>query len=331
MSARFLAVSLMSALLAACGGSGGGTVAEAPPPAAVTSSLGDFPDPQLVADGATWYAFATNSGNRNVQVARSTDLQRWERLPDALPQRGAWAAALPGTVWAPEVLAAGGRWLLYYTARDAASNRQCIGVAEAVRVEGPYADPRAEPLVCQATAGGSIDASPFRLGTELYLHFKNDGNCCGLPTTLWGQRLAADGLSLQGAPVALLTTARPWEGAVIEAPHMLQHGGRLHLFYAGGDYTGAAYATGHAWCDTPLGPCSRSADAPVLASRSDTRPPLLGPGHPALFEQGGATWMAYHAWEVTARGTRGDRRFLYIDRVDWVAERPVVRGPTMVP
>ncbi len=333
LAAAGLAWLLSGLALAGCGGGGGGGGADTPappPPVAITSSLGDFPDPFVLADGSGWLAFATNSGNRNVQVARSTDLQRWQALPDALPQRPAWAANVSGLVWAPEVLALGGRWLMYYTARDAASNRQCIGVAEATRPEGPYADTRPAPLVCQVADGGSIDPSPARVGSELYLYFKNDGNCCGRPTTLWGQRLSADGLAVQGAPVALLTTALAWEGAVIEAPTLWQQQGRLHLFYSGGDYASAAYAVGHAWCDTPLGPCRRSSNLPILASRNDTRPPLFGPGHASLLQVGDQTWMAYHAWEITSQGTRGDRRFMYLDRVDWAADLPTVRGPTMV-
>jgi beta-xylosidase len=321
--------------LTACGGGGGGggAVADpAPPPVAVVSSLGDFPDPFVFADGrGGWLAVATNSGNRNVQMARSANLQSWQSMPDAMPQRASWTANLPGLVWAPEVVALGGRWLMYYTARDAASNRQCIGVAEAAQPEGPYVDPRSAPLVCQVADGGSIDPSPLQLGSELFLYFKNDGNCCNRPTTLWGQRLAADGLSVQGQPVALLTTAAAWEGAVIEAPTMWSRQGQLHLFYSGGDYLSSAYAAGHALCNGPLGPCTRSGNGPILASRNDTKPPLIGPGHQALVQAGDQTWFAYHAWEVTAQGTRGSRRFMYLDRVDWSGPRPTVGGPTMVP
>ena len=336
--AAALLATLCSVLLAGCGGGGGGggggaasTTTEPPPPVAITSSLGDFPDPFIVADGSTWLAFATNAGNRNVQVARSSDLLNWRALPDAMPQRPRWAADVPGLVWAPEVLAVGGRWLLYFTARDTASNRQCIGVAEATKPEGPYADTRSAPLVCQVALGGTIDPAPLLVGTELFLYFKNDGNCCSLPTTLWGQRLAPDGLTVSGKPVALLTTALSWEGAVIEAPEMWLREGRLHLFYSGGDYAGGSYAVGHAWCDAPLGPCRRSSTTPILASRNNTQPPLFGPGHAALLQVGNQTWMAYHAWEITAQGTRGNRRFMYVDRVDWVADVPVVRGPTLVP
>ena len=47
------------------------------------------------------------------------------------------------------------------TARDIASDKQCIGVAAAPAPEGPFDADDAAPLVCEADIGGSIDASSF--------------------------------------------------------------------------------------------------------------------------------------------------------------------------
>ena len=55
---------------------------------------------------------------------------------------------------------------MYYTTADDASGRQCISVAVASEPQGPYADKRAKPLICQAAEGGSIDASPFGRGRQ---------------------------------------------------------------------------------------------------------------------------------------------------------------------
>ncbi|MED5617827.1 glycoside hydrolase family 43 protein [Ideonella sp. BN130291] len=322
----------LPSLLAACGGGGSSApVDTAPPPVAHVSSLGDFPDPFLLQEGGTTYAFATNSVGRNVQVAASTDRVSWQAQADAMPQLPVWARPGFGFVWAPEVLKLGNRYLLYFTAHDQASDRQCVGVAEAQQPQGPYVDSRNAPLVCQVAEGGSIDASPLQVGDQLYLYFKNDGNCCAMPTSLYAQRLSADGLAVQGDPVRLLTNQAAWEGAVIEAPTMWVHEGTYHLFYSGGNYADTSYAVGHAVCAGPLGPCERAAANPVLKSRQDTTPPLVGPGHAGLLQVGDQTWIAYHAWEVTATGARGNRRFMYLDKLDWVNGTPVVGGPTMVP
>lgn len=321
--------------LVACGGGGSATAstpAPLPPPVAVTSSLGDFPDPFLYAEAGTTYAFATNANGRNVQAASSSDGIRFTPLADALPMLASWASPGFGLTWAPEVIKVGTSYLLYYTGRDKASNRQCIGVARASAPAGPYTDSSTAPLVCQVAEGGSIDPSPWRDATGLYLYLKNDGNCCGLPTSLYAVPLSADGLAVNGALVKLLTNeVASWEGAVVEAPTLFQHDGQYLLFYSGGNYADSSYAVGYARCASALGPCTRNPGNPVLKSRSDTSPTLIGPGHQSLLQVGGQTWMAYHAWEVTATGARGSRRFMYLDKLDWVDGQPVVRGPTMVP
>lgn len=325
---------LALALLASCGG-GGAPSSSSPPPVVVTpppapSSLGDFPDPFVLADQGAYYAYATNAQGRHVQLARSSDLHAWSAQPDAMPTLARWVRTGSPNVWAPEVAHIGSSYVLYYTAHDDASGRQCVGAAVSAAPSGPFVDNANAPLVCQVEEGGTIDPSPLASGGKLYLYFKSDGNCCHLPTRIYAQELRADGLAVVGSPVALLTNERTWEGAVIEAPTMFAKDGRFLLFYSANDYAGAAYATGYAVCSGPLGPCERAPDSPILVSRA-TEPKLIGPGHQAVFQVGDQTWIAYHAWEELAGGAQGNRRFMYIDKLDWVDGRPVVRGPTMVP
>lgn len=290
----------------------------------------DFPDPGMLVVNGVYYAYATNAHGKHIQVARSPDLSHWTMLPDALPILPAWAAPNGDWEWAPEVIQIGSGFVMYYTAHDAASGRQCIGVATSERAEGPFRDTRTEPFVCQADLGGTIDASPFRDGDTLYLYFKSDGNCCHLATRLWGQRLAPDGLSLLGTPVSLVTNDQPWEGAVVEAPNMLGHDGSYYLFYSGNDYAGARYAVGYARCESPLGPCAQASDNPILASARAGSAPFVGPGGEDLFQVGGMTVMAYHAWSVTG-GTPSGSRYLLIGRLGWHGTTPVVLGRATSP
>lgn len=288
----------------------------------------DFPDPDvLIADGR-YYAFATGTHGRHIQVARSHNLTQWAMLPDALPTLGGWVALNDPRVWAPAVLKLGDHYVLYYTAHDAASDRQCIGVATSRRPDGPFRDTQLRPLVCQTPLGGSIDPSPLQEGNQLYLYFKSDGNCCGLATHIWVQALAPDGVRLLGRPVPLLTDDQGWEGTVVEAPQMVQHDGGYYLFYSGNSYASARYAVGYARCRSPLGPCSKPRATPLLASASAHPQPgsLVGPGGADLFQVNGATWIAFHAWYVTTGGELGDSRYLLIERVEWDAGEPVVRG-----
>ena len=144
----------------------------------------DFPDPFVLKDGDTFYAYATNGSNKNIQEATSTDLVHWTMLADAMPALAKWAQVGGSHVWAPEVIKIGSKYVMYYTARDKASNRQCVGVATSDKPDGQFIDTNDKAFVCQSADGGTIDASPFRDGDKLYLYFKNDGNCCNKPTYL---------------------------------------------------------------------------------------------------------------------------------------------------
>ena len=179
----------------------------------------DFPDPDLLKVGDTWYAYATNATGPSIQVASSIDLVTWVLGVDALPAMPVWARA--GLTWAPEVttLDGGKTFLMYYVARDIASNRQCIGLATARTPLGPFVDLRTAPFICHAEEGGDIDASSFVDDDgAAWLLWKNDGNCCGMDTWISIQPLAPDGLSLVGEPTRLIKQDLPWEGNLVEAP-----------------------------------------------------------------------------------------------------------------
>lgn len=293
----------------------------------------NFPDPFILEIDDTYYAYSTNSSSRNVPTAQSTDLVNWDISRDAMPALARWVNISTPNVWAPEVLQIEDRYLLYYTARDRASNRQCIGVAVSDAPEGPFRDQNDEPFICQSDQGGSIDASPFRDddGT-LYLYWKNDGNCCMMPTYLYGQELAPDGLSLVGEAVQLARNDEPWEGGVVEAPTMWQHEGAYYLFYSGNVFATERYAIGYAVCETPLGACVDADENPILASDMEITPLVIGPGHQTLLlDDEGETWLFYHTWQVSNAGTLTSNRIVWMDRLLWQDGEPVVQGPTRDP
>lgn len=291
----------------------------------------DFPDPFVLQDKDAYYAYATNTAGSNVSLARSTDLVHWDRLSDALPALPKWAK--PTYTWAPEVIEIGDIYVMYYTARDKASNKQCVGVAVSDKPEGKFKDPNDKAFVCQSQEGGTIDASPFRdEDGKLYLYYKNDGNCCSMPTYIYVQELAPDGLSLVGEPVQLIRNDKQWEGQVIEAPSMVNHNGEYYLFFSANNYGGVEYAVGYARCQSPLGPCEDAPENPILASYLKTKEALvIGPGHQDIFELGDQTWIFYHVWQALPGGRRGNQRFMWLDRLDWKDGKPVVEGPTIDP
>ena len=199
----------------------------------------NFPDPFVIPQDGRFLAYATNAeGDRaNVQMATSEDLVTWAplerdgKLHDAMPVLPRWAER--GWTWAPEVLKLENRYLLFFTARETASGRQCTGVAESADPLGPFTSEATEPLVCQRDLGGTIDASPFRdTDGKLYLYYKADANAVGKPTEIFVQPMTPDGLGLTGKAVALLDNDQPWEAHVIESPTMVRVGEGYTLLYS---------------------------------------------------------------------------------------------------
>jgi beta-xylosidase len=281
----------------------------------------DFPDPDALKVGDTYYAYATNTGSINVQAAKSTDLVHWTLLHDALPALPKWAEG--GNTWAPEVTtsADGKTYVMYFAARQANQGLQCIGAATSDRPDGIFRPASDEPFLCQTDQGGDIDPSSFvdEDGTH-YVLWKNDGNCCGGSTWLYIQKVSADGLTLEGEPTQLIRQDQTWEGVVIEAPTLWKHNGKYYLFYSANDYATLKYAVGYARADSILGPYQKAAD-PFLVS-SLQKPPILGPGGQDIVPgPKGDPWMLFHAWDPTVTF-----RTLNIAPLTWDGDTPVIKA-----
>jgi beta-xylosidase len=272
----------------------------------------DFPDPFVLRVGGTYFAYATNSAEGNIQIISSTDLSHWTAVGNALPRLPRWAA--PNATWAPSVRQMGGTFVLYYSAVVAGpgGGEQCISAATATRPQGPFTDSSTLPLECQSSLGGSIDPFSFVDASGVsYLVWKSNGGS-GQPATIWSQALNAAGTGLAGAgPSRLLGPTLPWEAGVVEAPDMVLEGGHYFLFFSGNNWNSSAYAVGMATCSGPLGPCALSTSQPILASDSGT----AGPGGESVFaDSSGQWWMAFDAW-VPGAVAYPNSRALYLRRL----------------
>ncbi|HVM66347.1 MAG TPA: glycoside hydrolase family 43 protein [Acidimicrobiales bacterium] len=263
---------------------------------------GDFGDPAVVPTGASYVLFGTDDPPDHIPTATSSDLTTWLHGPDAVPVLPSWASPDPNDAltWAPAGATVGGRDLLYVSVHDAIADRQCIAVLAAHTPLGPYADARGSPLVCQAGLGGSIDPSVID-DDGLHLVWKSDGNCCGLPASLWEQDLRPDGLAVTGSAHRLLTADRAWQGGIVENPALLRASRGWWLFYSGNRFNVAAYGTGLAWCPSLAGPCRETASSPYLAGTATE----FSPGGLDVFrDAGGRRWAAFATWNRPPRHGR---------------------------
>ncbi len=299
----------------------------------------DFPDAAVLRDGATFFAYATNAqGDKaNVQVARSSDLVKWElvrngdQLHDAMPVLPPWAKR--GRTWAPEVIKTAAGYVLHFTAHDRKSDLQCLGAAFSTSPLGPFVSDATETLICQTELGGTIDSHPFRDDDgQLYLYYKSDANNprFGKKTDIFVQKLSANGLAVEGDPVALLRNDTAWEAHVIEAPTMVRRGNDYVLFFSANHFGWethqrlSPYAVGYAKCAGPMGPCADAPANPILNSYNDRQAGCLsGPGHQSVFSVGERQFMSFHAWAAT-KGCRkaGNERYLYVAPILWDGDVP---------
>ncbi len=291
----------------------------------------DFPDPDVLKAGDTYYAYATCSGSIDIQAARSKDLVTWEYLGEALPAQPGWSRPQAGFNWAPDVSATadGKTFVMYFTARDAASDRQCIGVATSSSPAGPFqvtgeADDR--PFICRPEEGGDIDPASFVDDDgSRYVLWSNNGTVLGVDTYIFIQKVSSDGLTLEGQPAKLIRNDRAWEGADVEAPTLWKRAGKYYLFYSANAYFSDRYAVGYAVADSILGPYTKGS-GPILTSDANSGA-AYGPGGQAItVGPHGKTWMVYHSWDPSR-----SRRWMQIDELDWEDDVPVVRGPSRSP
>jgi hypothetical protein len=287
----------------------------------------NFPDPTIVRDGSTYYAYSTMTGGSFLPVMTSTDLVTWTtrgaydypggcpHLPfddtyfnDGLPCAPDWAykannghPRLDAEVIAPGVIKNGSTWLAYTTVRTQLppNERHCIGVATASSPLGPFTHVGG-PLQCDSDPGGSRDAEAYRdTNGDLYLLWKSEGNPNPpfAPTRIWTRKLnsAGTGFAAGSSAVPLIQTSQPWEGFVIENPSMIRWNDKWWLFYSGNEWQSGNYATGYAACAGPTGPCSKPSSQPLLKSTGF----ILGPGGASAFtDTAGRLRLGFHWWNA---------------------------------
>jgi hypothetical protein len=269
----------------------------------------DFPDPFVLRNGSSYYAYATDTAGYNIPVLATHGLFGSGGRREALPSLPAWAE--PGWTWAPSVLPRGQTFVLYYAARPRGLNRECLSIAVASNPLGPFVDRSSGPAVCPP--GGAIDPSPVVTPSgQAFLVWKNDD-------AIVSQPLAPDGRSLVGSPSRLLVADQPWEGGVVEGPSMVFAGGRYYLFYSANQWSSASYAIGYAVCGSPSGPCAKQ-PGPWLASGDNVE----GPGGPEFFtDTTGQLWMTLHAWVHHQVGYPQGARDLFVLKIGFVNGVPV--------
>ena len=279
---------------------------------------GDYPDPSVIRVGQEYWATATTSQWAPIfPLLHSTDLVTWRHAGSVFQSPPSWSA---GSYWAPEIVADGGRFFVYYTARKK-DGPLCVAVADADAPGGPYTD--RGPLVCQEA--GSIDgAAVTDENGQRYLTWKEDGNSRKLPTPLWAQPLSADGTRLTGEPKEFFRNEAPWEAHLVEGQYLLRRGGWFYMFYSADACCGRRcnYKLGVARARSLFGPWERHAANPILEGNEH----WTCPGHGTIVDvPSGRTYLLYHAYHPQDFQYVGRQGLL--DEVTWGPDGwPAING-----
>ncbi|GAM86350.1 hypothetical protein ANO11243_043640 [Dothideomycetidae sp. 11243] len=279
----------------------------------------NFPDPGLIKVGGTWYAFASRTigSSVHIQIASSPDFKTWNVVNntdgsqrDALPVLPAWVNQTNWGTWAPDVVQlASNKFVMYFSAANSPGNtsvplHHCVAYATADNVLGPYIG-AATPFICPLSQGGAIDPGHFQdVDGKRYVVYKVDGNSLGhggpcgnsvkpiVSTPLMLQQVAADGVTLIGAPRALLDNSGASDDGIVEAPALTRsHHGVYFLFFSSGCFATSTYTVSYATASSLSGNFTR-APAPLMFTGYDG---FYGPGGADLTPDG--SHMVFHAYQ----------------------------------
>ena len=304
---------------------------------------GDFADPFVLRTSNSLVVYSSNSvATQYAPAAHIPEIEltrdsgfKGQYLGDALPQLPKWTVT--GFQWAPSVWAdPNGTYVMYYStpatipliclakpsspgcihsSTNGPTSAMCISKATSSSPTGPFVDSSPSAFVCPYAQGGAIDPSVFTAadGTH-WLLWKSDGDCCGLPTTIYSQQLSSDGLSVVGPSHRLTGASQSWEGGLVEGPSMLEANGVFWLFYSANLWGSENYGIGVARCTSVVGPCTKPLDHAWLSSNSGNGQSDPGPGGEEFFPAGGFVWMIHHGLAPGESGNYAQRR-LYVDLV----------------
>ena len=273
-----------------------------PPPApsydpgtVISPRLTAMSDPFVLQGKGVYYLYTSSGGYAppNIPVRTFTDLRHLGPMVDAMPTLPPWTT---GWTWAPDVRRIDGHYVMWFTAPDAhdvlptGAPAKCTGVAVANAPTGPFV-PGPSPVLCGAW--GSIDPRTFvdRRG-QLWLYWKSDSNAdtaAQIPTTIWAQRLAANGITLVGPRYAVLSATQRWENGLIEAPDMVWAAGHYYLFFSANPSFKPYNGIGVATCRGPTGPCRVMGRGPLVGTSVLGQ----GPGEEYVWTDGSTTWLLY--------------------------------------
>lgn len=281
-------------------------------------------DPCMIKDSDAYYLFSTGRG---IPMRKSHDMETWTRIGSGIPRLPAWATELVPNAkfpWAPDISFFDGEFHLYYSVSTFGSNRSAIGLATNTTLDpnSPSYAWKDQGVVVQSDRNGDFNAiDPNVVLDERGQPWLSFGS-------FWSgiKIVRLDGET--GKPEGDLIHIAGRNGGAIEAPFIIRHGRWFYLFASFDNCCKGANSTYKIMVgrsDKVEGPYVDSEGTKmtdgggtlVLGSHEDVR----GPGHNAVFSEGGKDYLIYHFYDAS----NGGKPTLQIRPLRWTeADWPTV-------
>jgi GH43 family beta-xylosidase len=318
-----------------------------------------FADPFVWRCGSEFYAIGTGPSEAGALEAaqsgqsirapesmvfpllRSNDLVKWRDAGRALVRPD---ASFGDTFWAPEVVFADGRWLLYYSVGFEDRLHQ-IRVASSADPLGPYID--CATLTDPSECPFAIDPHPFRDddGRWYLFHARDFLDCqdqadasirAGTAIVVHPLETMTK-LSPHGSIVARarwdwqrfaenrMMYDRVFDWHTLEGPFVVRRDRRYYCFYSAGCWQNETYGVDYVIADSVMGPWrdDSGGEGPRVLRSVPGR--VLGPGHCSITTAPGNAdpVLVYHAWGAGMKARR-----MCIDPLRFTPDGPRSPGPT---
>lgn len=275
----------------------------------------------IIQSGKDYWTFATGDG---IRALRSTNLTDWVFTKPVLATNPDWttniAAPHRDYFWAPDIIKAHGRYLLYYSVSSWGKNTSAIGLATNATLDP--SDPNFKwtdaGIVVRSFATNAFNAIDpaltFDAEGKLWMAFGSFWSGIKLieldPKT--GHHIAPD------SPMYALAF-----NDMIEAAFIQRRGTNYFLFVNWGQCckgTNSTYEIRVGCSDKITGPYL-DREGKNLLDRGGTlflesKPPFYGPGHAGIITVAGQDWFSCHYYDGNQRG----RSKLWVGKLDWTAD-----------
>jgi beta-xylosidase len=305
------------------------------PPGTFLNPIGDPPlklqDPFVLTEGKKYYLFGATAQEDGFQCYESSDLASWKL--DGWAWRRSGIRVAIGALRAPQVFPYEGMFCLVYSAWTPRGTK--LALAASTRPEGPYHDLHVPWL----DLGDSCTSSHvfFDSKGKPFLAYSARTNAVGcVSSAIFGVALAKDLSKTIGAPVKLLDVNQRWELArrnafrVNDSPRVFRGNGRYFMLYSANEPGSIERAVGYATSEKPLGPWTKGAENPLLASRTNIG--LVGPESCSAFPLlDRSEWFVVYNSGVETNNPSANR-VVNLDRLSLLTNyRLAVNGPTRSP